>query len=93
VVKNGLLRGLDTVESDADFAERVVRSVREQMAPFSMWRLWRPMRTESAGLSVNQVQDVFGWSAATSWKTRLNAKIEWPGKPLRGARGVDLAKS
>ena len=33
VVKKGLLRGLDRVESDADFAERVARSVREQMAP------------------------------------------------------------
>jgi hypothetical protein len=33
VVKRGLLRGLDTVESDADFAGRVARSVEGQMAP------------------------------------------------------------
>jgi hypothetical protein len=33
VVKRGLLRGLDTVESDADFAERVARSIEGQMAP------------------------------------------------------------
>jgi hypothetical protein len=33
MVKNGLLRGLDTVGSDEDFAGRMARSVQEHMAP------------------------------------------------------------
>ena len=33
VVKKGFIRSMDRVEPDGDFAERVARSVREQMAP------------------------------------------------------------
>jgi len=52
VVKRGLLRGLDTVESDADFAERVAGRSWNTWPPSSLWHLWRPRRTKSAGLSV-----------------------------------------